>query len=127
MGSHKLKEISYIHAEAYEAGELKHGALALLREGIPVVCLSTIESIYEKMKSNIKEVQTRNATVVNLKCETLPSVDGANFELVIPTIADLFKPVLAVVPLQLLAYHTAKARGCDVDKPRNLAKSVTVE
>ncbi len=126
-GSHKLKEISYIHAEAYEAGELKHGALALLREGIPVICLSTIESIYEKMKSNIKEVQTRNATVVNLKCETLPSVDGANFELVIPTIADLFKPVLAVVPLQLLAYHTAKARGCDVDKPRNLAKSVTVE
>lgn len=127
-GALKLKEISYIHAEAYAAGELKHGTLALVVEGVPVFALATQPALYDKMLNNIKEVKARDATVVALvnngDYETEKSVDYA---LYIPKTHPFFTPILSVVPLQLFAYYTAKARGCDVDKPRNLAKSVTVE
>jgi glucosamine--fructose-6-phosphate aminotransferase (isomerizing) len=127
-GALKLKEISYIHAEAYAAGELKHGTLALIIEGVPVFALVTQAELYEKMMSNIKEVKARDATVVALAVagdhETAKSVD---YVLHIPMTHAHLTPILAVVPLQLFAYYAAKARGCDVDKPRNLAKSVTVE
>jgi len=127
-GALKLKEISYIHAEAYAAGELKHGTLALVVEGVPVFALATQPTLYDKMLSNIKEVKARDATVVALvnngDYEREKSVD---YVLYIPKTHPFFTPILSVVPLQLFAYHTAKARGCDVDKPRNLAKSVTVE
>jgi glucosamine--fructose-6-phosphate aminotransferase (isomerizing) len=127
-GALKLKEISYIHAEACAAGELKHGALALIVEGVPVFALVTQGDLYEKMLSNIKEVKAREATVVALAVaedhETAKSVD---YVLHIPDTHPMLTPILSVVPLQLFAYYAAKARGCDVDKPRNLAKSVTVE
>lgn len=127
-GALKLKEISYINAQAYAAGELKHGTLALIEEGVPVFALATQPDLYEKMLSNIKEVKAREATVVALVSagdyKTEKSVDYA---LYIPKTHPFFTPILAVVPLQLFAYHVAKVRGCDVDKPRNLAKSVTVE
>jgi len=127
-GALKLKEISYIHAEAYAAGELKHGTLALIVEGVPVFALATQPDLYEKMLSNIKEVKAREATVVALANtgdhELKHSVD---YVLHIPKTLPIFTSILAVVPLQLFAYYAAKSRGCDVDKPRNLAKSVTVE
>jgi glucosamine--fructose-6-phosphate aminotransferase (isomerizing) len=127
-GALKLKEISYIHAEAYAAGELKHGALALIVEGVPVFALTTQPELYDKMISNIKEVKAREATVVALAVagdhEISKSVD---YVIHIPVTHTMLTPILSVVPLQLFAYYAAKARGCDVDKPRNLAKSVTVE
>jgi glutamine---fructose-6-phosphate transaminase (isomerizing) len=127
-GSLKLKEISYIHAEAYAAGELKHGTLALIVEGVPVFALVTQPELYDKMISNIKEVKARDATVVALAVagdhEIAKSVD---YVIHIPVTHTMLTPILSVVPLQLFAYYAAKARGCDVDKPRNLAKSVTVE
>ena len=127
-GSLKLKEISYIHAEAYAAGELKHGTLALIVEGVPVVALSTQDTLFEKTFSNIKEVKARDATVLALAPHTLDEVAKVADEVIyIPETHPALTPVLAVVPLQLLAYHMAVARGCDVDQPRNLAKSVTVE
>lgn len=126
-GSHKLKEISYIHAEAYEAGELKHGALALVTHNMPVVCVMTVQHIYEKMISNITEVQARNATVILIRSEKIPASSKADYELVIPYIDDLYSPILAIIPLQVFAYYVARFKGCDVDQPRNLAKSVTVE
>lgn len=128
-GSLKLKEISYIHSEAYAAGELKHGTLALIEEGIPVIALATQDSVLEKTVSNIKEVKARGADVMAITHEEhitdlLKSVDQA---LAIPKTLSLLTPALSVVPLQLLAYYASLARGNDVDKPRNLAKSVTVE
>lgn len=127
-GALKLKEISYIHAEAYAAGELKHGTLALIIEGVPVFALATQGELYDKVISNIKEVKARDATVVALANagdhETAKSVD---YVIHIPLTHSMLTPILSVVPLQLFAYYAAKARGCDVDKPRNLAKSVTVE
>jgi glucosamine--fructose-6-phosphate aminotransferase (isomerizing) len=127
-GALKLKEISYIHAEAYAAGELKHGTLALIVEGVPVFALVTQPELYDKMISNIKEVKARDATVVALAVagdhEIAKSVD---YVIHIPVTHTMLTPILSVVPLQLFAYYAAKARGCDVDKPRNLAKSVTVE
>lgn len=127
-GSLKLKEISYLHAEAYAAGELKHGTLALIEEKVPVVALATQEEIFDKMVSNIQEVNARGASVVALATEGLKEVEKVTSKVVyIPKTHPLLTPVLAVIPLQLLAYHAAVARGCDVDKPRNLAKSVTVE
>ncbi len=127
-GSLKLKEISYIHAEAYAAGELKHGTLALITENTPVIALATQMEVYEKTVSNIKEVKARDAKVIGLTFkgnnDLAKSVDQVIY---IPeTIAEL-SPILAVIPLQLLAYYASVARACDVDKPRNLAKSVTVE
>ncbi|MEG6616965.1 glutamine--fructose-6-phosphate transaminase (isomerizing) [Peptococcaceae bacterium 1198_IL3148] len=127
-GSLKLKEISYIHAEAYAAGELKHGTLALIVEGMPVIALATQESLFDKMVSNIKEVKARDASVIALAMEGNKEVEKiADHAIYIPTTHPLLAPVLTVIPLQLFAYYMSVARGCDVDKPRNLAKSVTVE
>jgi len=127
-GSLKLKEISYIHSEAYAAGELKHGTLALITEGTPVIALATQEALFEKTLSNIVEVKARGARVLGIAneghTELAKSVDEA---LYIPRTLPLLTPALAAIPLQLLAYHVSVARGNDVDKPRNLAKSVTVE
>ncbi len=127
-GSLKLKEISYINAQAYPAGELKHGTLALVVRGVPVFALATQLDVYEKMLSNIKEVKAREATVVALALEGDEEIrKSVDHVIHIPRTAPFLSPVLAVMPLQLFAYHAAVARGCDVDKPRNLAKSVTVE
>lgn len=127
-GALKLKEISYIHAEAYAAGELKHGTLALIEKDIPVIALATQADVYEKTISNIQEVKARDGYIIALvqegDTETIKSVDQV---LEIPKIPSLLSPILTVLPLQLISYHVAVARGCDVDKPRNLAKSVTVE
>jgi glucosamine--fructose-6-phosphate aminotransferase (isomerizing) len=127
-GSLKLKEISYIHAEAYAAGELKHGTLALIIEGVPVIALATQEDVYEKTLSNIKEVKARDAVVIGIAMEGDDQIDKyVDHAIHIPRADKYLAPILAVIPLQLLAYYAAKTRGCDVDKPRNLAKSVTVE
>lgn len=124
----KLKEISYIHSEAYAAGELKHGSLALIEEGTPVIALATQELLLEKTVSNIKEVKARGAYVIALALEGTTELEKTADEVIyIPRTYSLLTPALAVVPLQLLAYYTASIRGNDVDKPRNLAKSVTVE
>ncbi|AZR71951.1 glutamine--fructose-6-phosphate aminotransferase [Anoxybacter fermentans] len=127
-GSLKLKEISYIHAEAYAAGELKHGTLALITNGVPVIALVTQESVYEKMLSNVQEVRAREAWVIAVALEGDEEIKkSAENVLYIPQTMELFTSVLAIIPLQLLAYYVARLRGCDVDQPRNLAKSVTVE
>jgi len=127
-GALKLKEISYIHAEAYAAGELKHGTLALIVKDMPVIALATQEDLFEKMVSNIKEVKAREATVLALAMSGTRDIEKvADHVLRIPDTHPLLAPILTVVPLQLLAYRMSVARGCDVDQPRNLAKSVTVE
>ncbi len=127
-GSLKLKEISYIHSEAYAAGELKHGTIALIEEGTFVAALCTQGTMIDKMVSNIKEVKARGAQVLGITCERFGSVsEVADMTLYLPDTPDNLVPILAVVPLQLFAYYCALERGCDVDKPRNLAKSVTVE
>ncbi|TEB13185.1 glutamine--fructose-6-phosphate transaminase (isomerizing) [Pelotomaculum propionicicum] len=127
-GSLKLKEISYIHAEAYAAGELKHGTLALIEDNVPVVALATQQDLFDKTVSNIQEVNARGASVLALAMEGHREVEKvADKTIYIPQTHSILAPILTVIPLQLLAYHTAVARGCDVDKPRNLAKSVTVE
>ena len=127
-GALKLKEISYIHAEAYAAGELKHGTLALIVEGVPVIALATQRNVYEKTLSNIKEVKARDAVVIGIAAvgdtELQKYVDHVMH---VPASDEFIMPILSVIPLQLLAYYAAVTRGCDVDKPRNLAKSVTVE
>ncbi|WP_449240481.1 glutamine--fructose-6-phosphate transaminase (isomerizing) [Desulfoscipio gibsoniae] len=127
-GSLKLKEISYIHAEAYAAGELKHGTLALIVKDVPVIALATQATLFEKMISNIKEVKARDAMVLAVAMRGLEEVaKEADQVMYIPRTHQVLAPVLAVIPLQLLAYHMAVVRDCDVDQPRNLAKSVTVE
>lgn len=127
-GSLKLKEISYIHAEAYAAGELKHGTLALIVDGVPVIALATQKSVYEKTLSNIKEVKARDAVVIGIAAADDTELEKyADHVIKVPETDEMLIPLLAVVPLQLLAYYAALTRGCDVDKPRNLAKSVTVE
>jgi glucosamine--fructose-6-phosphate aminotransferase (isomerizing) len=127
-GALKLKEISYCHAEAYAAGELKHGTLALITEGVPVIALATQTELYAKTLSNVKEVKARDAFVLGITWvgdeEMQKSVDEV---LQVPQTLPLLAPIITVIPLQLLAYYAAVARGNDVDKPRNLAKSVTVE
>jgi len=127
-GSLKLKEISYIHSEAYAAGELKHGTISLVVDGMPVIALATQRDLVEKMFSNIKEVKARGADVLLCCFEGTPGCDEvASHVIELPEGRDIFAPLLSVVPLQLFAYHIADQKGCDVDKPRNLAKSVTVE
>lgn len=128
-GSLKLKEISYIHSEAYAAGELKHGTLALIEEGIPVIAVITQEALYEKTLSNIKEVKARGAHVLGIINEGNAEEVGKSVDelFAIPKTLPVLAPALSVVPLQLIAYYASLARGNDVDKPRNLAKSVTVE
>lgn len=127
-GSLKLKEVSYIHCEAYAAGELKHGTISLITPGTPVIALATQDALLPKMLSNVREVQSRGADVL-LLCKKGTAADTAQFpkRLELPALEDPFLPLAAAPVLQLLAYHTALLRGCDVDKPRNLAKSVTVE
>ena len=127
-GALKLKEISYIHAEGYPAGELKHGPIALVEPGVPVVAVATECHVHPKMLSNIQEVRARGADVIAVATEGDEDVAAlAKHVLYVPRTQELFSPVLVSVPLQLLAYRIAKLRGCDVDQPRNLAKSVTVE
>ena len=128
-GSLKLKEISYIHSESYAAGELKHGTISLIEPGTLVVALATYEPLAEKSLSNIVEVKSRGAEVIAMTTEqTAELISGQASELfVIPKVHSLLQPVLGVIPLQLFAYYVALNRGCDIDKPRNLAKSVTVE
>lgn len=127
-GSLKLKEISYIHSEAYAGGELKHGTIALIEEGTPVVALLTDDKLKDKMISNIREVITRGAKVLGIAYEGDKEAEQICDEVIyIPRTSTLLAPVISVVPLQLIAYYIAKQKGCDVDKPRNLAKSVTVE
>ncbi len=127
-GSLKLKEISYIHSEAYAAGELKHGTISLIEKGTLVVALATQEDLFDKMISNIVEVRTRGAVVLGLTCEESTEIEKCtDFTFYIPKTCDLMLPSLAVIPLQLFAYYVASLKGCDIDKPRNLAKSVTVE
>lgn len=127
-GSLKLKEISYIHSESYAAGELKHGTISLVTEEMPVIAVATQKNLLEKTVSNIKEVKARGAMVVLVCGESLEvENDVADYLIKLPEINDLLMPILACVPLQLLAYYTSVLKGCDVDKPRNLAKSVTVE
>jgi len=127
-GALKLKELSYIHAEAYPAGELKHGPMALIEDGVPVVAIATRCHVYPKMLSNIQEVKARGASVIAIVTEgDTEAARLADHVLEVPETPELLSPVVVTVPLQLLAYHVAVLRGCDVDQPRNLAKSVTVE
>lgn len=127
-GSLKLKEISYIHSESYAAGELKHGTISLVTDAMPVIAVATQRELFDKTVSNIKEVKARGAKVVLVthKCMSVDE-DVADYIVKLPTIDDMLMPMLGVVPLQLIAYYTSVLRGNDVDKPRNLAKSVTVE
>ncbi|MBR2327015.1 MAG: glutamine--fructose-6-phosphate transaminase (isomerizing) [Clostridia bacterium] len=125
-GSLKLKEISYMHSEAYAAGELKHGTISLISEGVPVVAVATTEAMFEKTVSNIKEVTSRGADVIFVT--QFDDVGGFyKDKIALPAIHEAIMPILAIIPLQLFAYYVSIERGCDVDKPRNLAKSVTVE
>jgi glucosamine--fructose-6-phosphate aminotransferase (isomerizing) len=127
-GALKLKEISYIHAEGYPAGEMKHGPIALIDERMPVVAIAVKDKVYEKVINNIEQVKARGGIVIALATEGDEDIARkADHVLYIPQTSTLLTPVLAVIPLQLLAYHIAVRRGCDVDQPRNLAKSVTVE
>ncbi len=127
-GALKLKEISYIHAEGYPAGEMKHGPIALIDERMPVVTIAVQDNVYDKMISQIEQVKARDGIVIALANEGDAVIrEKADYVLTIPPAHPLITPILAVLPLQLLAYHLAVRRGCDVDQPRNLAKSVTVE
>ncbi|MBS4534115.1 glutamine--fructose-6-phosphate transaminase (isomerizing) [Clostridium sp. D2Q-14] len=127
-GSLKLKEVSYIHSEAMAAGELKHGTIALIEDGTPVIALATQDKLYDKTVSNIKEVHARGAKIISLgKMGNTEIAKSSDRVIYIPDVVDDLSPILSVVPLQILAYHVATLRGADVDKPRNLAKSVTVE
>ena len=127
-GSLKLKEISYIHSESYAAGELKHGTISLITEGMPVIAVVTQDDLEEKTISNIKEVKSRGAMVI-LVCGKDVQVEDevADYVIRLPKADKLLMPMVAAVPLQLIAYYAAVLKGNDVDKPRNLAKSVTVE
>jgi glucosamine--fructose-6-phosphate aminotransferase (isomerizing) len=127
-GALKLKEISYIPAEGYAAGEMKHGPIALIDEYRAVVCIATASKIYDKMVSNIHEIAARAGKIVAIASEGDKEIKNYVKEVIfVPAIEELFSPLLNVVALQLLAYYIAVRRGCDVDQPRNLAKSVTVE
>ncbi|HEY9897956.1 MAG TPA: glutamine--fructose-6-phosphate transaminase (isomerizing) [Pantanalinema sp.] len=127
-GALKLKEISYIHAEAYAAGEMKHGPIALIDENMPTVAIATAGATYDKVVSNLQEVKARNGVVIAIATEgDIGITEHVDRVIYVPAIREALSPLLNVVPLQLLAYHIARLRGCDVDQPRNLAKSVTVE
>lgn len=127
-GALKLKEISYIHAEGYPAAEMKHGPIALIDENMPVVFIAPRDRTYEKIMSNIQEVKARRGRVIAIVNEEDKNINQlADYLLCVPQTLDLFSPILSVIPLQLLAYNMAMSRGCNVDQPRNLAKSVTVE
>jgi len=127
-GALKLKEISYIHAEGYPAAEMKHGPIALVDEKLPVVFVATKDTYYEKIVSNIQEIKARKGQVIAVVSQNDAIIpDMANDVMVVPEADELIAPLLSVIPLQLLSYYVGVAKGLDVDKPRNLAKSVTVE
>ncbi len=127
-GALKLKEIAYIHAEGYPAGEMKHGPIALIEENMPVITLALNSHIHEKLLSNIEEVKARGGKVIAITTEGDEAIaKKADHVLTVPVVDEYLSPLLAIIPLQLLAYYVAVLRGCDVDQPRNLAKSVTVE
>jgi glucosamine--fructose-6-phosphate aminotransferase (isomerizing) len=127
-GALKLKEISYIHAEGYPAGEMKHGPIALIDTRMPVVTIAVRDGVYDKMVSQVEQVKARGGIVIAVATEGDEAIRRkADHVLYVPETSPLLTPVLTVLPMQLLAYHTAIRRGCDVDQPRNLAKSVTVE
>jgi len=127
-GALKLKELSYLHAEGYPAGEMKHGPLALIEEGLPVVILAPKDRYFEKTISNMQEVIARGGKVILISNENNEVInENVRFTLEIPKTDDYLTPFLMTIPLQLLAYHVASLKNCDIDKPRNLAKSVTVE
>ena len=127
-GSLKLKEISYVHSDAYAAGELKHGTISLITEGVPVIALATQKQVYEKTISNAKETKSRGARVILFTTKDAVVPDGvADYVVRLDDYEELLMPLQLIVSLQLFAYYMAVLRGCDVDKPRNLAKSVTVE
>ena len=124
----KLKEISYIHSEAYAAGELKHGTISLIEEGTLVAAVATQPELYKKTISNMVEVKARGAFVLAVTCEDNKEIEkAADYVIYIPETDPLFANSLAIITLQLFGYYIAVGRGCDVDKPRNLAKSITVE
>ena len=126
-GSLKLKEISYIHSEAYAAGELKHGTISLIEDGTPVVVVVT-NDLFDKTVSNINAVKSRGACVLSIACEKYRKIgEVSNYSFYIPNTCDMMTASLSVIPLQLFSYYVAALKGCDIDKPRNLAKSVTVE
>ena len=127
-GALKLKEISYIHAEGYPAAEMKHGPIALIDENMPVVFIATKDNTYDKVVSNIEEIKSRKGKIIALAStgdETIKNI--ADHVIEVPKSSGLFSPIINTIPLQLLAYHIAMLRNCNVDQPRNLAKSVTVE
>ncbi|MFT8315882.1 MAG: glutamine--fructose-6-phosphate transaminase (isomerizing) [Clostridium sp.] len=127
-GSLKLKEISYIHSEAYAGGELKHGPIALIEDGTVVIALATQKDLFEKMVSNIKEVKTRGAYILGVAIEGNKNIEDTCDQVIyLPNVSSILAPVVTVIPLQLIAYYISIKKGCDVDRPRNLAKSVTVE
>jgi glucosamine--fructose-6-phosphate aminotransferase (isomerizing) len=127
-GALKLKEISYIHAEGYPAAEMKHGPIALIDENMPVVFIATNMSAHEKIVSNIQEVKARKGKIIAIVNEGDTIIKALADEVIeIPETDELLSPLVSIVPLQLLSYHIALMRGCNVDQPRNLAKSVTVE
>jgi glucosamine--fructose-6-phosphate aminotransferase (isomerizing) len=127
-GALKLKEVSYVPTDAYAAGEMKHGPIALLDESTPVVCVATESPTLAKMLSNIEEVKARGADTIAVATEGDDRVEGIAAETIhVPQTDWVLQPLLAIIPLQLLAYHVARMRGLNVDQPRNLAKTVTVE
>jgi glucosamine--fructose-6-phosphate aminotransferase (isomerizing) len=127
-GALKLKEVSYIHAEGYPAGEMKHGPIALIDQAMPVVAIAVRDSLYDKMMSNVQQVKAREGTVIALASEGDEELARqVDHVLYLPQASPLLMPVLTAIPLQFFAYHIAVRRGCDVDQPRNLAKTVTVE
>jgi glucosamine--fructose-6-phosphate aminotransferase (isomerizing) len=127
-GALKLKEISYIHAEGLPAAEMKHGPIALIDENMPVVILAPTDAVYSKVVSNVQEVKARSGRIIAVVTEGNGDLGvKVDHRIAVPHTIDMLTPILTTVPLQLLAYHVAVLRGCDVDMPRNLAKSVTVE
>src|SRR4029434_141237 len=127
-GALKLKELSYIHAEGYAGGEMKHGPIALIDQQMPVVILAPRSRVHDKIVSNLEEIKARDGIIIAVGTEGDETLkQHAQHVLYVPDVPDLLQPLVLVLPLQLLAYHIAVRRGCDVDQPRNLAKSVTVE
>jgi glucosamine--fructose-6-phosphate aminotransferase (isomerizing) len=127
-GALKLKEISYIHAEAYPAGEMKHGPIALINDGFPVIALAPKDRLHEKVVSNIQEIRSRGGSIIAITTEGSGEIAEISDHIIeVPDSVPYLQPMLLTIPLQLLAYHIGVLRGCDVDQPRNLAKSVTVE
>jgi len=127
-GALKLKEISYVHAEGYGAGEMKHGPIALIDKNFPTIALCPNDSVYEKMVSNIEEIKARQGPVIAVTTEGNDEISRLADEVIyIPKTLEALTPIVSVIPLQLFAYYMGVKRGCDVDKPRNLAKSCTVE